>query len=145
VPPSRPKIDVPFTSEAEIAELVRLFESCELPYERWTHRAHLAVAVAYLQRYSLLEATERARTYIPRYNMARGDPNGYHETLTVLFMRLVDREMRAMPNASPAVLVNDMNERYRVSWLLNYYTPELLWSAGARTAFVPPDLRALDF
>jgi hypothetical protein len=141
----RPKIDIPFTSKAEIATLVGLFESCELPYERWTHRAHLAVAVAYLQRYSLLEATARARTFIPRYNVARGDPNGYHETLTVLFMRLVDREMRASPAAKAADLINQMNDRYRVAWFLNYYTPELLWSAAARSEFVPPDLRALDF
>jgi hypothetical protein len=116
-----------------------------LPYERWTHRAHLAVAVTYLQRYSLLEATARARANIPHYNVARGDPNGYHETLSVLFMRLVDRGMRTSPASEPADLVNDMNDRYRVEWLLNYYTPELLWSPAARSRFVPPDLREIDF
>lgn len=142
---SRLKIDIPFTSDAEVADFVQLFESCDLPYERWTHRAHLAVAVRYLQRYPLIVATDRARTYIPRYNRARGDANGYHETITILFMRLVAREMRVAPGRETAALINDLAERFQIGWLLRYYSPEHLWSAEAREVFVPPDLQALDF
>jgi hypothetical protein len=142
---SRLKIDVPFTSDIDVAELVRLFESYELPYERWTHRAHLAVAVTYLQRYPLNVATDRARTYIPKYNRARGDAQGYHETITVLFMRLVEREMRVAPARETAALINNLAERFQIGWLLRYYSPERLWSAQARATFVPPDLQTLDF
>ena len=142
---TRLKIDTPFTSETEIAELVRLFESCELPYERWTHRAHLAVAVAYLERYPLAVATDRARTRIPQYNNVRGDGVGYHETITVLYMRLVERVMRVAPDAGRHDLVNDLAARFPVSWLLGYYSPERLWSPEARAGFVSPDLRELDF
>jgi hypothetical protein len=38
------KIDVPFKSDDEITQLVARFESCTWPYERWTHRAHIAIA-----------------------------------------------------------------------------------------------------
>jgi hypothetical protein len=145
MPASRNKIDIPFATEAEVVELVNLFEACELPYERWTHRAHLAVASVYLRRFALEEATDRARRFIPRFNLTRGDPNGYHETITVLFMRLIEREMRIAPGAELATFVNDLTGRFQVGWLLRYYSPGLLWSAEARAGFVPPDLRPLDF
>src|SRR5262249_7417038 len=138
------KVDLPFTSDAEIAELVRLFESCELPGERWTHRAHLAVAATYLQRYPLSEATDRARTHIQRYNASRGNHTGYHETITILFMRLVRHELRSNPPELPA-FVNDLAGRYPMSRLLDYYSADLLWSAEARARFVGPDVRPLDF
>src|SRR5262245_35964154 len=139
------KVDLPFTSDAEIAELVRLFELCELPGERWTHRAHLAVAATYVRAYPLGDATDRAGEPIRRYNDSRGNRTSYHETITVLFMRLVARDL---PNARPANLaefVNSLAARYRVGWLFGYYSHDRLWSPEARAAFVPPDLRPLDF
>ena len=138
------KPDPPFTSDAEIAELVRLFESCELPGGRWTHRAHLAVAAWYLRCYPLPEATDRARTHIRRYNESRGNLTGYHETVTVLFLRLVARELRADP-PELWVFVNDLAGRFPTDWLLGYYSRDRLWSDEARAAFVGPDLRPLDF
>ena len=139
------KINIPFATQAEVIELVNLFESCELPYERWTHRAHIAVAAIYLRRFSLEEATDRARRFIPQYNLTRGDPNGYHETITILFMRLVEREMRVAPTAELASFVNDLAGRFQLGWLLRYYSSDLLWSDKARAGFVMPDLRPLDF
>src|SRR5262249_4118704 len=108
---SAPKPDPPFTSDSEIADLVRLFESCELPGERWTHRAHLAVAATYLRRYPLSEATDRVRLPIQRYNASRGNRIGYHETITVVFMRLVSREMISGPSDLFA-LINGLVRRF---------------------------------
>ena len=42
------KRDIPFGSDAEILEMVERFEQCRWPSERWTHRAHLAVAVVFV-------------------------------------------------------------------------------------------------
>jgi hypothetical protein len=141
---SVPKPDPPFTSDAEIAELVALFESCRLPGERWTHRAHLAVAATYLRRYPLSEATDRARAHIRRYNESRGNLTGYHETITVLFMRLVARELTT---AQPvlAEFINGLAARFPMDRMLHYYTKDRLWSAEARAMFVGPDVRPLDF
>jgi hypothetical protein len=139
------KVDHPFASDAEIAELVRLFESSELPGERWTHRAHLAVAATYVCAYPLGEATDRAREHIRRYNESRGNLTGYHETITVLFMRLVARDLRVARPASLAAFVNDLAARYRVGWLFGYYSQNRLWSPEARAGLIPPDLRPLDF
>jgi hypothetical protein len=142
--PSAAKIDHPFTCDAEIDEMVRLFESCQLPGERWTHRAHLAVAATYLGRYPLTEATDRARVHIRRYNESRGNTTGYHETITVVFMRLVARELCAN-HRGRTELVNDLAARCRVEWLLGFYSRERLWSVEARAEFIPPDLRPLEF
>ena len=141
---STPKVDRPFASDAEIDEMARLFESCELPGERWTHPAHLAVAATYLGRYPLSEATDRARAHIRRYNESRGKLTGYHETITVVFMRLVARE-KIQSQCTRAELVNDLAARCRVDWLLGYYSRDRLWSAEARAEFIPPDFRPLDF
>lgn len=141
---SAAKPDPPFTSDAEIAELVRSFESCQLPGERWTHRAHLAVAATYLQRYPLPEATDRARAHICRYNEARGKHTSYHETITVLFMRLVARELTPAPSVL-AEFVNGLAARFPMDRMLDYYTKDRLWSAEARAGFVGPDVRPLDF
>jgi hypothetical protein len=138
------KPDPPFTSDAEIAEVVRLFESCELPGARWTHRAHLAVAASYLRCYPLSEATDRARTHIRQYNESRGNLTGYHETVTALFLRLVARELRTNPPVLCA-FVNDLAGRFPVVWLLGYYSRDRLWSDEARATLVEPDLRPLDF
>ena len=142
--PAKSKMDRPYISDAEIDELVRLFESCELPGEYWTHRAHLAVATTYVARYPLSEATALARVHIRRYNESRGNTTGYHETITVLFMRLVARELVSRP-PTKAAFVNSLAARYCVDWLLGYYSRDRLWSAEARADFVPPDLRPLDF
>ncbi|HJZ91204.1 MAG TPA: hypothetical protein VKE40_10045 [Gemmataceae bacterium] len=139
------KVDHPFTSDAEIAELVRLFESCELPGERWTHRAHLAVAATYVRAYPFGDATDRAREHIRRYNESRGNRTGYHETITVLFMRLVARDLGVARPVTLAGFVNDLASRYRVGWLFGYYSHDRLWSPAARAAFILPDLRPLDF
>jgi hypothetical protein len=140
-----PKPDPPFGSEAEIAELVRLFESCDLPGVRWTHRAHLAVATTYLLCYPLPEATDRARTHIRRYNESRGNHTGYHETITVLFLRLVARELAAAAPVELAGFVNDLAGRFPTDWLLGYYSRDRLWSDAARAGFVDPDVKPLDF
>lgn len=140
---TRPKIDEPFTSPEAIAEMVRLFESCELPYERWTHRAHLAVAASYLQHYPQSQALERVRVNIQKYNLTRGDPKGYHETITVLFMKRVAREITG--SADLHDVVNKLNDCCRLSWLLEYYSAALLWSAEARATFVEPDRKPIDF
>jgi hypothetical protein len=138
------KPDPPFASDTEVAELVRLFESCQLPGERWTHRAHLAVAATYLRSYPLPDAIDRARMHIRRYNASRGNHTGYHETITVLFMRLVARELEPDP-PDLAGFVNGLAGRFPMDWILGYYTKDRLWSAAARAGFIEPDLRPLDF
>jgi hypothetical protein len=134
---------------AEVASLVRAFESCTLPWERWTHAAHLTVALWHLLHYEWAEAVERVRCGIKRYNAANGvvttRERGYHETLTIFWMRYVRAFLEANYNegCSLASLANALVEHADRNAPLEHYSRELLFSWEARLDFVEPDLKAL--
>jgi hypothetical protein len=140
----RQKIDLPFTTDAEVLNMVALFERCEWPYPRWTHRAHLGVALSYLLAYPFEAALARVRHHIPLYNRSCGNPSGYHDTITVLFMRRVQRYLQ--DHSDQPVLAAAIEELAAcdMQWPLRYYSPEHLWSAEARAGWVEPDRRPLD-
>lgn len=139
------KIDAPFATDAEVGELVQAFEECRWPYSQWTHRAHLAVAVVYLTRYRFPATLDRIRVHINLYNRAVGKPDGYHETLTVLYLRGVQRYL--LEQIEPPLLpsaVEELAQRYDSKWPLRFYSPERLWSTKARAEWVEPDRGPLD-
>ena len=142
----REKIDIPFASDTEVADMVALFERCQWPYPRWTHRAHLGVALCYLKMYSFDDALVRIRYHIQHYNHTCGDPNGYHETITVLFLWRVHRYLQDRAGqVSLAAAVEELAAVCDMQWVLRYYSPERLRSAEARASWVDPDVRNLDF
>ena len=142
----REKIDHPFASDAEVAEMVAQFEECVLPYSRWTHRAHLGVALSYLAAYPFAVALGRVRHHIPLYNRTCGDPDGYHETITLLFMRRAAQYLREAPGpVSLAAAVEELAGACDMRWPLRHYSPERLWSAEARAGWVEPDREPLGF
>jgi len=141
----RKKIDVPFADDAEVERLAAEFAACKWPYERWTHRAHLALGAWLLRRMPFEEARATARTWIDRYNRTCGDPEGYHETITVLFLKGIAARMKA--GKAPeglAALVEELNETLTMKWPLEFFSKERLWSAEARREWVAPDLMQLD-
>ena len=139
-----PRIDRPFDSDEQLIALVELVEQKTLPYERWTQRAHLGVATTYLAKFQFDEALDRIRNTIQGYNHSRNDSVGYHETLTVFFMRLVARELRHSISASLAESVNDLAARFPFSVVTFYYSKDLLGSDLARSEFEAPDIRPMD-
>ena len=142
----REKLDFPFATDDEVTEMVARFEACEWPYPRWTHRAHIGLALVYLRQYPFETALQRARHHIPLYNRTRGDPDGYHETITVLFMRRADRYLRDQAGFVPlTAAVEELAAACDMRWPLDYYTPDRLWSAEAKAGWVEPDRRPLDF
>jgi hypothetical protein len=81
-----------YSSEEEIRSLVEAFEACTLPRDCWTHTAHLTVGLWYLIQDSS-NAAYFIRQGIQRYNAAHSiesTPNrGYHETITLFWIRLI--------------------------------------------------------
>lgn len=139
-----------FRTAAEIECLVRNFESCLLPRARWTHQAHLTVALWYCLRHPWPEAVRRVRTGIKRYNEASGikttPVGGYHETITLFWLRMVRRHLETTEGeCSLVTLANGLIRRYANSGLpFEYYTRERLMSAAARARWIEPDLKTLD-
>jgi hypothetical protein len=142
--PPKAKLDIPFQTDEEILDLVTRFEACRWPYERWTHRAHLAVATVYLSRHSFPEALIRMRDGIQAYNRACGDPDGYHETITVVFLTLIHNFLDAHPEPrSLTASVADLFAHFDTKSPLAYYSPERLSSPAAKHNWLEPDLKPL--
>lgn len=82
-----------YNTPAEIEHLVRTFEECTLPHEQWTHHAHLTVALWYLRRLPVEQATDSLRSGIKTLNKSHGvadtPTGGYHETITLFYIHQV--------------------------------------------------------
>src|SRR5579864_4544280 len=75
------------------------FEDLTLPFEQWTHRAHVKVSYCYLKRHSFEEALNKMRAGIKafnaRHNVPEGPTSGYDETTTHAFLHLIAATMQA--------------------------------------------------
>ncbi len=138
-----------FHASAEIESLVRAFERAEISRDEWNHRSHLTVACWYLLCYPFPEAVDTMRRALQRYLDARGIKttleNGYHETITVGWMRLLSHYLgRTNLDCSLVDLINRLNDHYRdKDCLLTHYSRERLMSWEARCAWIEPDLQPM--
>jgi hypothetical protein len=143
-----PKPNEPYTSDEEVLEVVRRFESCELPTADFNHREHLIVALCYLRRADDGAALARLRAGIKRYAAAHGvSPSLYNETITVFWLRRV-RAFIARAGDCPglAELANRLAEECGGSRLVyDYYSRGAVDSEAARRGWVEPDLKPPDF
>lgn len=134
---------------ADIEGFVAEFESGRLPKARWTHEAHLLIALWYLARHDEAAALPIVRQRIRAYNDAVGtvnsDHSGYHESLTRLYLRGIAAHRAAHPAPSLAEAFTDLLRMpiARRDWPLSYYSRERLFSIDARRGWIEPDLRSL--
>lgn len=136
-------------TEADIKSLIAEFENCTLPHSEWNHQAHLTIALWYLNLYDEQEAINRVRQGIQRYNEAMGikttKDSGYHETLTLFWVRVVSHYLSVNQEKSfIPEMVNAIYENYNDRYLpFQYYSRDLLMSWSARSGWVEPDLKPL--
>jgi hypothetical protein len=132
-------------TDAAVADLVARFEAGTLPAGRFTHRAHLAVAASYLRDRPFPQALDRVRTYIQLFNNRCGTREGYHETVTVVFLRAVAAYLEAHPGVGVAAAVPELAAAYDMTWVRRFYSPEVLVSAEAKAGWVKPDVAPVEF
>jgi hypothetical protein len=79
-----------YSSETEIEDVVRGFETCETDKTAFKHREHLTVAVWYLQTLDTKTAVERMRTglfrFLDHHGVAR---EKYSEEVTVFWIEFI--------------------------------------------------------
>jgi hypothetical protein len=124
-------------------EFLAAFESAAIPRPEWTHEAHVRMAWLYLSRLPFAEALHQVRTGIQKLNAKIGSPDGYHETITVAFVRLIASRMG---DGKPYAAFRECNPELfdrKLGALLRHYTKERLYSAEARLAFIEPDVLPL--
>ena len=132
-------------------ELLRQFEDQTLPYEQWTHRAHVKVAFLYARDHPFSIALDKVRCGIKAYNAAQripeGPNSGYNETTTVAFMHLVAATLAAYGEVIPtpdAETFCDAHPHLLSKHILRlFYSPERRKHPDAKTTFVEPDLASL--
>ena len=137
-----------YQTDEEVVEVVRRFESCELPPANFNHREHLLVALYYLTRMDEKDALELVRARINAYVRAHGvNPSLYHETVTVFWLKRVRAYLeRAPAGLGLAGMVNALAaECGRSRLIFDYYSKELIDTETARREWVEPDLKPLDF
>ena len=136
-----------FATDGEVAALVRAFENATIPASEFTHAAHIAVALRYLNTFSPDEALERMREKIRAFAAHHGVTNLYHETLTTFWMRLLEHVTSTSEPDLPLwrrinLIVEDWTNRHPVE---AHYSTELIKSQAARDKWIPPDRLPIPF
>src|SRR5256885_1947731 len=136
-----------FTSDAEVAALVEAFETGSIPASEFTHVAHIAVALSYLENLASNQARERMRERIRAFAAHHGAGNLYHETLTTFWMRLLEHVASTSDVDLPLwrrinLIVEHWAKRRPVE---AHYSRELIRSQAARDKWVPPDRLPIPF
>jgi len=143
----RPRL---FSSDAEIARIGEGLLARTLPRADWTHEAHLAATTYLLTHRPNVDLDTELPGIIRSYNESVGgvnsDTEGYHETITRVFLHGVRLFLaEAAPKERLHELVNELlgTPMGRRDWPLRFYSRERLLSLEARRDFVPPDIAAL--
>ena len=117
-----------------------------LPRPEWTHPAHLVFATALLGAEGLKGAEEKAPSYIRAYNESAGgvndDTQGYHHTITLLFLRHIDgfiSPFKGEPLGARATRLL-ASPLAATDYPLRFYSKQRLFSIEARREWVEPDL-----
>ena len=137
---------VSFRDDAEIDAFVARFLDRGLPKPEWTHHAHLVVGLWHLQRHGFDESLSLLRERIRAFNESTGVPNtddsGYHETLTVFFLRALSvfaaRECSRL-EMFRALKSSRLQDKALV---LAFYSRERINSPESRQHWMEPDLQS---
>ncbi len=129
-------------------EFLAAFEAQGWPLEQWHHREHIRLAYLYLRAYPFEQAAERIRAGIRAHNAAHGVPDsattGYHETMTIAWLRLVQLVLEEYGPAESGEAFCDVHpELLEKKTLRLFYSKELFMSPRAKREYVEPDLAPL--
>jgi hypothetical protein len=120
-----------------------------LPKSEWTHEAHISTTCWLILERPDIHPERDLPDLIRRYNESVGgvnsDTEGYHETITQVYIRtlraaLAGGEGRGLAERVNAILLAPEGRR---DWPLRFYSRELLFSKAARLGWAEPDLAAL--
>jgi hypothetical protein len=129
-------------SDSHTDELLRQFEDCSLPLDRFRHSVHIQIAFLYLRKYPALDVLRRFPEALKRYAAAHGKTGLYHETITWAYILLIQERMQRAPQVQTWEEFAATNEDL-LTWsgtiLKQHYRNETLSSDLARKIFLFPD------
>jgi len=135
-----------FETDDAVAHVGEGLLACSLPRAEWTHEAHLAATTYLLLKRPDIDLDCALPGLIRRYNESVGgvndDRQGYHETITRVFLRGVRLFLEEAATRGPVRdLVNELlhSPMGKRDWPLRFYSRERLFSTEARRGFIDPD------
>ena len=138
-----------FADDAAVRRVGEGLLDRSLPRAEWTHEAHLAACLYLLVERPEIDLPREMPEIIRSYNLAVGgvndDTQGYHETLTQLYIRgvaafLAEHPVGGLVERVNRLLSGPIGAR---DWPLGFYTRECLFSVEARRGWVEPDLEPM--
>ena len=129
-------------------EFLQAFQTGTLPFEQWTHAAHIRMAhLVCKSSKDFDEALSRVRQGIQYFNGLHASKLkvGFHETMTYLWTALVWNATKANSTSSAdAKTFADQNSfLLSASLWKDYYSPTLMFSPEAKQHYVPSDLKPI--
>ncbi len=133
---------------ATIDALISDFEHSAVSRDRWTHIAHLVIAVVYLRKYASIDVALNAlKPMILALNASNGventETNGYHHSVTKFMLIAVDMLMgnETLYEDVETVLASELRSG---KFPFYFYSHQCLGSIECRKEWVNPDLRDID-
>ena len=130
------------------AQFLHEFRTGVLPFEQWTHAAHIRMAYLVCKSSaSFEEALETIRQGIQHFNGLHTAKLtvGFHETMTQLWATLIwNATQQCDSSVSNSNAFLDQNRDLLDSSLWKqYYSPGVMFSPDAKRAFISPDLKSI--
>ncbi|XP_046553751.1 uncharacterized protein LOC124263211 [Haliotis rubra] len=124
---------------------IKAFEDATLPFEDWTHEAHLRMAWNYLREYGHDGATPYIKLGIQKFNEQNKSKlkTGYHETLTLFFIHVVWDALQRCPGDEFEAFLQQSQHLVDKNLPFQYYNKDTLFREDARHKFVAPDKKSL--
>jgi hypothetical protein len=143
------QVSMSYKNDHEINTLIRQFEGKTLPKSDWTHHAHLTVGLYYSYYNPMHESLCIMKSKIITYNEAVGTINtpssGYHETLTLFWLKIIDNFLQDRSQLPLHELCNIFlsSPQANKELPLRHYSKERLFSVQARATWIEPDVRPI--
>jgi hypothetical protein len=142
-------VGVPLVSEEALDCFLSAFFDHSLPKAEWTHAAHVALAAYLLYSEDVAVVLPKVRQAIRTYNEAVGGSNtessGYHETLTVFWLKVVSKKLQELNAETRFDAVRGAVTAYGEKRALHaeYYSSDIVRDSVARRQWIEPDLQPL--
>ena len=127
-------------------DLVARFNNQALAKEEWTHAAHLVTALWHILEYGDVECALcylKPRIILRNYTVGtkNTDMGGYHETITVFWLKQVYAFVQRRTSRDFNVLVGELLDEaffFEKEYILGFYSRETLRSPRARGMYITP-------
>jgi hypothetical protein len=129
-------------------DFVQQFESRSFPFDQWHHRAHVKLAYIYLDRFGFAIASQKLCHGIRAYNAANNvtdtPTSGYHETITLFWLHIIQMTVQEYGRRATADEFFDFHPQLSQKKIHRlFYSADLFMTARAKSEFVEPDLTSL--